>query len=60
MLVFNRPAFKAGIIVVKEPGEQEGSEITYVFKPKDKGQSFAFVNEAYVLAKYPVLFTQAG
>lgn len=63
MLVFNRPAFKSGILKVVEPdnseGHAEGAVLTYTFKPSDKGQSFAFADESYVVAHYPVLFTVA-
>lgn len=63
MLVFNRPGFRSGVCKVVEPdtseGAPEGAELTYIFKPVNKGSSFAFQDEAYVLATYPVLFTAA-
>lgn len=31
----------------------------YNFKPNDKGKSFSFVDESYVLKKYPLLFIKA-
>lgn len=33
---------------------------SYTFKVADKGKSFEFIDEDYVLAKYPVLFTRVA
>lgn len=63
MLVFNRPAFRSGIVKVEEPdnseGHAEGAMLTYTFKPSDKGKSFTFADQAYVLAHYAIMFTVA-
>lgn len=55
MLKFDRKSFKSGMMIVKEP-EGEGEKV-YTFKPSDKGKSFSFLDEVYVLNKYPVLFS---
>lgn len=56
MLKFDRKSFKSGIQVVLEP-EGEGVK-RYVFKVSDKGKDFTFLDEDYVLEKYPALFTK--
>jgi hypothetical protein len=62
MLIFNRKEFKSGVQVVKEPDKREGAHehdvVTYIFKVSDKGHEFAFLDEAYILAKYPALFSK--
>ena len=63
MLKFDRPNFRSGVCIVKEPIliEEEGKEPIqaikmYKFYYRDLGKTFEFHNEDYVLAKYPVLF----
>ncbi len=59
MLRFYRESFKAGTIVVKEIWSDEGVQTVsvYTFKPKDNGKVANYHDEAYLLQKYPVLFT---
>lgn len=61
MLKFDRPTFRAGVIVCKELIKIEGQEdifLTHRFYVKDKGKNFEFQNELYMLEKYPVIFTK--
>jgi len=62
MLKFDRKEFKSGVIVCKEivpePDGQTAKLNIHKFYYKDKGKTFSFENEAYMLEKYPVLFTQ--
>ena len=72
-LIFDRPNFKQGKTVVRErmPAldadgkqiEEEGQKVwrekEYRFSPNDKGKSFEFYDEKYVLERYPILFKKA-
>jgi hypothetical protein len=59
MLKFERLTFKSGTIVVKELWSNEGvpTVSVYTFKPRDNGKIASYHDEAYLLQKYPVLFT---
>lgn len=57
MLIFNRAAFRSGVMIVKET--VDAVEYAYILKPKDKGTEVAVHDEAQILAKYPSCFTAA-
>lgn len=57
MLIFNRAAFRSGVMIVKETVADV--DYAYILKPKDKGTSIAVQDEAQILAKYPSCFTTA-
>lgn len=59
MLTFNRPSFRSGVIIVKEPDGESGT-LSYEFHPSDKGQQFTFHSDEYVLAHYAACFTAPG
>lgn len=59
-LLFDRKSFRSGVQVVKEPATVDGvlGEAIYRLYVKDKGKEFTFLDEDYVLSRYPVLFTR--
>lgn len=59
MLIFKREAFVAGTTLVKEPADPkkpEGPFKVYLLGVKDQNKEHAFIDEAYVLAKYASMF----
>lgn len=61
MVKFDRKEFRSGVVTCKELVPQEEGNLLKVnlhkFYVKDKGKNFTFENEAYMLEKYPHLFT---
>jgi len=56
MLLFERPAFKSGLMIVRVSAE--GTPYSFALKPSDKGTEVDFgVASAAVLAKYPSFFS---
>jgi hypothetical protein len=59
MLKFDRKQFRSGVMIVKEPETIDGvvGEKVYGFRPNDKGKTFEFIDESYILSKYAIAFT---
>lgn len=56
MLIFNRPAFKTGTMVVWVV--VEGSRYNFSLTPEDKGHAVDFgICRDAILSKYPAFFT---
>lgn len=59
-LVFYRPSFKAGLLIIKDK-DAEGNDIKHAVKADQNGKDADFVlDEAYVAAQYPDWFTTKG
>ena len=54
MLTFFRPAFKSGIMLIKD--KVDGKVVKKMLKPTDNGKNFEFGDENYVLENYPEWF----
>ena len=56
MLVFNRPSFRSGVMIVRVMVDAE--EKSFALLPSDKGKTFDFgTARDAILAKYPAFFT---
>lgn len=52
MLVFNRPGFKSGVMIIDDRNA-EGDIVKKMLKAKDNGTEIEFEDEAFIQAKYP-------
>jgi hypothetical protein len=59
MLIFNRKEFKSGVMYVDDRKDLEDGSfeiVKVVLKVADKGDPIEFMDEDYVLGKYPLFF----
>lgn len=59
MLVFSRPAFKSGVMIV-EDRDPEGKLVKHILRPTDQDKEAAMImDEEYVGQRYPQWFMDA-
>lgn len=58
MLIFYRPAFKSGVMYVKDRNE-EGLEFKIQIRPSNQGKEIAIKDEKFVKGLYPRFFYSA-
>lgn len=54
MVIFDRPAFKSGVMVIED--RENGNIVRRVLKPSQCGGEIALSDEEFVKAKYPSFF----
>ena len=52
MLVFDRPSFKKGVLIIKDR-DADGKIVKKMLSPIDNGVEMEFMDEAFVKGQYP-------